>query len=297
MDDSEFQQVTRNAQERKSHYQTMVPAYYDRVTDKYRRYWSDSFHFALYTDGESMQDAIEATEKQIADAGKFRPGQRVLDIGCGIGGPALTIAGYSGAHITGVNITPQHIEIARQRAAERGLEDRTHFQVADAMALPFADGAFDAAYQFEAGCYMPDKGIFCREAARALRPGGCFLGLDLFKKDGLNQEEEERYIEPICRLHGFAYLSGLREFGEHLTAAGLEVHRLEPVAHERIARNWEIVDSPFVRGIRGLLPALIPPAVRMLADGGAAMAAGARAGVFRIGYFIAHKPFQSGTRA
>ena len=163
------------------------------------------------------------------------------------------------------------------------------------MALPFADGFFDAAYVFDAGCHMPDKLAFCREAARILRPGGCFLGLDWFKKDGLSPAEEDRYIEPICRLHSVPHLSGLAEFGGYLAEAGLEVQMLEDVARKsNILRNWELVDTLAVRGIRGLLPWLIPPTLRMLTDGGLALAKAARVGAFVIGHWIARKPSTSG---
>jgi ubiquinone/menaquinone biosynthesis C-methylase UbiE len=273
----------------------MVQAYFDRVTDAYREKWSDSFHFAVFGGDETLEDALLATEKQIADEGKFRPGQRVLDIGCGVGGPALNIAAYSKAHVTGVNIVARQVEIARQRASERGLDDLTHFEVADAMSLPFADGSFDAAYVFDAGCHMPDKAAFCREAARVLRPGGCFLGLDWFKKDGLSQQDEEKYIEPICRLHSVPHLSGLTEFRGHLAGTGFEVQLVEDVAAKgNILRNWELVDTLAVRGIRGLLPWLIPPTLRMLTDGGLALAKAARMGAFVIGHWIAHKPWTPG---
>jgi ubiquinone/menaquinone biosynthesis C-methylase UbiE len=291
VDDAEFQQVIVSPQERQAHYRTMVPAYFDRVTDTYREKWSDSFHFALFAGNEKLEDALLATEQRIADEGRFGPGQRVLDIGCGVGGPALNIAAYSKSHITGISITPRQIVVARQRASQRGLDDLTHFEVADAMSLPFAGGSFDAAYVFDAGCHMPDKAAFCRETARILRPGGCFLGLDWFKKDGLSQDEEERYIEPICRLHSVPHLSGLTHFRGHLLGAGLDVQLLEDVAQKgNILRNWELVDTLAVRGIRGLLPWLIPPTLRMLTDGGLALAKAARAGAFVIGHWIAHKP-------
>src|SRR5262249_55548766 len=137
VDDAEFQRVICSPQQRKTCYRTMVQTYFERVTDTYREKWSDSFHFAVFAGDETLEDALLATEKRIADEGKLGPGQRVLDIGCGVGGPALNIAAYSKAHVTGVNIVARQVEIARQRASERGLDDLTHFEVADAMSVPF----------------------------------------------------------------------------------------------------------------------------------------------------------------
>ena len=200
MNDTEFQRIAADPQARTANYQRMVVAYFDRVTDTYRRAWGDSFHFALFSGAETLPEAMVATERRLADEGGFRPGMRVLDIGCGVGGPALNIAEHSGAHVTGVNIVPHQVEIARRRAAERGLAERTHFEVADGMSMPFPDGAFDAVYIFEAGCHMPDKARFYVECARVLRPGGVFLGNEWLQRDGLTASEAAQHIEPICRM-------------------------------------------------------------------------------------------------
>jgi SAM-dependent methyltransferase len=197
--------------------------------------------------------------------------------------------------VTGVSLVEQQIAIARQRAGEHGLSEQTRFEVADAMSLPLADGSFDAAYVFDAGCHMPDKNRFIRECARVLRPGGVFLGLDWMKKEGLTPAQETKYIEPICRLHSVPHLCSLPEFRRYLTEASLEIEVVEDVSvHGNILRNWELVDTLAVRGIRGLLPWLIPPTLRMLTDGGLALAKAARIGAFLIGHWRARKPLVHG---
>jgi ubiquinone/menaquinone biosynthesis C-methylase UbiE len=290
VNDVEFEQAIGNPAARTSRYREVVPAYFTRVTETYREKWSDSFHFAIFKGSESLDEALLATEKWIAEQAGFAAGQHILDVGCGIGGPALNIAGHSGARVTGINITPVQVEIARQRAADRGLAGRTCFVQGDAMKLPFADRSFDHVYVFDAGCHMPDKPGFYVECGRILRPGGTFTGLDWMKKDNLTPAEESRWIEPICRLHSVPHLISLPELGRCLTDAGLQIEALEDASrHGNILRNWEMVDTLAVRGIRGLLPWLIPPTLRMLTDGGLALAKAARHGAFIIGYWRARK--------
>jgi ubiquinone/menaquinone biosynthesis C-methylase UbiE len=291
LNDTQFHQVTADPDARQRHCQEMVKAYFERVTDTYRARWSDSFHFAVFKGGEPLKEALLATERWIADEAGLRAGMRVLDVGCGVGGPALNIAEHSGAHVTGVNLVERQLQIARRSAAERGLAERTAFVLGDAMRLDFADQSFDAAYEFEAGCHMPDKGQLCREVFRVLRPGGIFNGLDWMKRPDLDAAAEAEYIEPICRLFSVPHLATLGSFAADLEDAGFVVEVIEDVAvHGDILRNWEMVDNKAVRGVRGLLPFLIPPTLRMLTDSGLALSKAARAGAFLIGHWRARKP-------
>ncbi len=294
MKDLVTQVIIDNPTVRVTNYKEMVQNYYNLVTDTYRKNWGDSFHFALFTGSEKLHEALVATERMIANKGGFCPGMKILDIGCGIGGPALNIAEYSGAHITGITIVERHIEIARQRAAERGLSERTEFIFADAMKMPFADESFNGIYMFDAGCHMPDKAAFYKECARVLRPGGVFLGNDWMCKDGLTADEEEKYIEPICRYYAVPHLITLDKLGKYLLTAGLEVETLEDLAERgNILRNWEILDNTIIQGIHGIVPWLIPPVLRILTDGGYALLDGVRAGAFLIGHWQARKPIST----
>lgn len=291
MTEVEFDVLSKDPTCRKARYRDLVRAYYERVTDTYRTRWGDSFHFAVFQGNEPLAEAILATERRVADEGGFKPGMKVLDVGCGVGGPALNIAECSGAHVTGVNIVEHHVETARKRAAERGLSERTTFVVGDGMELEFPDHSFDAVYVFEAGCHMPDKPRFYHGCARVLKPGGVFIGLDWLRKDGLSPEDQGTFIEPICRHFSVPNLISLNELGDYLGQAGLVVEQLEDVSQRgNILRNWELVDSKIVQGLRRFLPWLIPPTERLLADGGTAISKAARVGAFVIGAWRARKP-------
>lgn len=273
----------------------MVPAYYQRVTDTYRKSWGESFHFAIFKGSEPLDQALLATEHWVAELGGFKPGMRILDVGCGVGGPALNIAEYSGAHVTGLNISEYQLGICRQRARDRGLAERTHFQLGDALAMPFADASFDAVYVFEVACHMPDKARFYRECARVLKPGGPFLGFEWLQRDQITREEETRWIEPICRLHSVPHLGSPTETRGWMEAAGLQVDVVESAnAYGNFLKNWELLDEKTIDGIRGLPPDAVDPVLRMLTDGGIALAEAGRAGAFMIAHFKARKPDVAG---
>jgi cyclopropane fatty-acyl-phospholipid synthase-like methyltransferase len=291
VEEAQFQAVVKDPAARRTHYREMVTEYFERVTDTYRMKWGESFHFAVFAGSEPLQEAILATERRLADEGGFRPGMKILDVGCGVGGPALNLAEYTGAHITGVNIVESQLAVARRRAADRGLSDRTRFVLCDAMDMDFPDDSFDAVYLFEAGCHMPDKPRFYRECARVLRSGGAFVGQDWFKRSQATPEEEARHVEPICRLFSVPSLISLTDLTRCLEDHGLSVQRCQNMAEQGdILRNWELVDGHVVRALHGWLPWLIPTDVRLLTDGGMALSRAARAGVFVLGQWCARKP-------
>src|SRR5947207_1428361 len=114
---------------------------------------------------------VVATQ-EIAAQLALQPGERVLDIGSGIGGPARWFAATYGVHVTGVDLTPEFCAAAETLNAATGLGDRVTIRNGSALALPVPDGAFDAAYSQNVIMNIADKKQFYREAFRALRPGG-----------------------------------------------------------------------------------------------------------------------------
>ncbi len=109
-------------------------------------------------------------------AGKLEiaKGMRVLDIGSGLGGPARTIAALTGAHVTGIDLTPDYVAAAEALSDACGLSGLTEFKVGDACDLPFDDGAFPAAYTIHVAMNIADKARFYAETARVVAPGGMF---------------------------------------------------------------------------------------------------------------------------
>ncbi|TPE53118.1 class I SAM-dependent methyltransferase [Amaricoccus solimangrovi] len=107
------------------------------------------------------------------------PETRVLDIGCGIGGPARMIATRFGAQVTGVDLTPDFVETARRLCEMLGIEAR--FVTGSALDLPFPAASFDLATLLHVGMNLPDKPRLFAEAARVLVPGGTFAVYDVMR--------------------------------------------------------------------------------------------------------------------
>jgi ubiquinone/menaquinone biosynthesis C-methylase UbiE len=102
----------------------------------------------------------------------LRAGSRLLDVGCGAGGPALRLAEATGARVTGVDVLEEGITTATRLADERGLGEYASFVRIDAgERLPFADESFDAVVSTDAICHIPDRPAMLHEWRRICVPG------------------------------------------------------------------------------------------------------------------------------
>jgi SAM-dependent methyltransferase len=106
---------------------------------------------------------------------------RVLDLGCGIGGPARFAAKTTGAQVTGIDLTGEFVETGQALTQMTGLSDQVDLVEGSVLDLPFADNSFDAAYMIHVGMNIADKAGIAKEAARVLRPGGVFAIYDVMR--------------------------------------------------------------------------------------------------------------------
>lgn len=164
---------------RQARHGPLARRYYDLVTDFYEYGWGRSFHFAPRGRGDTFEESLRRYQRFIAASIGLRPDMRVLDVGCGIGGPMREIARVTGAHVVGLNICPYQLEKCERYNREAGLASRTSLLEGDFAAIPAEDASFDAVYQIGATSHTADKiGVFS-EIYRVLKKGGMF-GSDEF---------------------------------------------------------------------------------------------------------------------
>lgn len=172
----------------------------------------DEFHTGSRPATEYLLSFLELSE-----------GDAVIDIGCGIGGPARVVATRFGATVTGIDLTESYIETARALTAWVGLSEQVRFEVADATGLPFADQSFDAAIQLHVGMNVADKVAMFSEAARVLRPGGRFALYDLMTTG----QPSPDFPVPWARTPDASHLATPDEYEAALERAGFEVMATE----------------------------------------------------------------------
>jgi SAM-dependent methyltransferase len=121
---------------------------------------------------------------ELAAAAGLDPSTRVLDLGCGIGGPARYLAATFGCTVTGIDLSPGFIDAATYLTARCGLSDRVAFQVGDALHLPFQDEAFDTVFLQHVAMNIEDRPALYAEVSRILSARGQFATYDLVLRDG-----------------------------------------------------------------------------------------------------------------
>lgn len=109
---------------------------------------------------------------ELARLAGLRADERVLDVGGGLGGPARTLAREVGCRVTVLDLTEEYCRVGEMLTARTGLGERVEFRHGDALAMPFADGAFDVAWTQHSTMNIADKERLYAEMRRALRPGG-----------------------------------------------------------------------------------------------------------------------------
>lgn len=110
----------------------------------------------------------------------LKANQKVLDIGCGIGGPCRLIADEFGCEVTGVDYTAEYVRTATELTKLVGLSEKVTFCEANALDLPFAEATFNVVWTQHAQMNIENKTQLYAEVKRVLKPNGLFVYYDIF---------------------------------------------------------------------------------------------------------------------
>ena len=140
--------------------------------------WSDTAPF------DQFHVRGAAATEELAEALNPPRGAKVLDVGCGLGGPARYLAAEYGCLVTGVDLSRVFIDVARTLTERAGLSASVSCEQGDALDLPFADGAFDHAWTEHVAMNIRDRDRLYTGIRRVLRPGGRLAIYDIVEGNG-----------------------------------------------------------------------------------------------------------------
>jgi cyclopropane fatty-acyl-phospholipid synthase-like methyltransferase len=227
---------------------------YDESTEMLTQALGGSIHVGYWEDEHDRTPIVEASERLtglVAQRLAPRPADRLLDIGCGTGRPALQIARDHETRVTGITVSGHQLSLARAAAEEAGLADRVGFQHADAMKLPFPDASFDGAWAIESLLHMSDPGAALAQAARVVRSGGRLVVADLCLRRPVTGEQR-RVVEVITDMFQISRFATPDEYRAYFAGSGWELSEFTDVG-ERVRPGYGHV-AAFMRELASTTP-------------------------------------------
>ncbi len=225
--------------------------HYDRLSVFYRALWGDHIHHGYWEDHESPAAAQVKLVERLAARARIPRGARVLDIGCGVGGPALWLARHLDCSVLGLTISPVQAEMATRRARAEGLDHRARFEVADANDLDLPPASFDAVWIVECSEHLADKPRFIEACARVLRPDGVLALAAWLAVGDPPSPAQARLVAEVCKGMLCPSLATLGDYTGWLRSSGFVVEA-EDVTR-RVEPTWRwcraIADRPVIRAV------------------------------------------------
>lgn len=200
-----------------------VAAFYDEAIPMISKLVGVNVHVGYWAtpdDPSTVQQATDRLTDMMGERLRVAPGQRVLDVGCGLGEPAIRLARNLGVEVVGIATSPKLVVEATTRAQAAGVAGRVAFEVADAVELPYGEAEFDAVLAIESIVHMPDRAAVFGQIARVLRPGGRLVLTDCVETREPTEHERE-VVESYRRFSMNSPFLKLDEYVRALMDAGL----------------------------------------------------------------------------
>jgi tocopherol O-methyltransferase len=211
-----------------------VADHYDSLDGFYREVWGEHVHHGLWRTGREPSDvAVRQLVEHLAGKIGLRPGDAVVDVGCGYGATARQLAAEFGATVTGLTVsTAQH---AHAVGVTPG--DNPAYLLRDWLENELPAESFDRAVAIESTEHMADKARVFAEMHRVLRPGGTLGVYAWIAKEGAKAWEVRHLLEPICREGRLAGMGTETDYRLLLAAAGFTDIGVEDLS-KSVRQTW-----------------------------------------------------------
>ena len=268
---------------------SVIRRHYDVSTPFYRLLWGPHIHHGLWDADETVAAAQLHLTETLARLAKVESGQRVLDVGCGMGGSSIHLAKHYACHVTGLTLSPVQRHWATWSSRCQRASRRTEFLCADADRFEAEASSFDRVWSIECTEHLFDKPAFFQRAARWLRSGGRIAICAWLAGDTAGNADRRRQVHDVCEGFFCPSLGTTEDYQGWMEAAGLS-----PIVTydwtDRVQRTWEICLERVARSRVRYLAHLIDDDAVLFLDRFATLLRAYQSGAMRYGCFIANKP-------
>ncbi len=276
-----------------------VVGYYNDTRWDYQRLWSSNRTLALhfgYFDQQvrGHRQSLLRMNQVLADRVGAVRADRVVDLGCGMGGSAIWLAGSTGCEVTGVNITSYQLEIARSAAGRAGVGALVRFELADFADTGLPGGAYTMVWALESLVHAERKQDVLTEAFRLLAPGGRLLIAEYVLCDRASADAADRdLLAAWCggwAMPGLLSESQYTEMLQRIGFTGIEMDDITEHVAPSLARIGRIAGG--VRPVVGPLHRLGLLTRRQVANaqGSRAQVLALKRGLWRYQVILARRP-------
>ena len=219
------------------HFKDRVARHYDELSPLHRDLWGIHIHHGYWKTGnETKEEAQEQLITELATRAQVRPGDRILDVGCGMGGSAIALSKQFGTSVVGVTISSAQVTIGNDLAHSAGADVELLYM--DAETLELAE-TFDVVWSVEAISHLSNKFACIRSMAKALRQGGKIVVADWFKAPDRTMDQERKFIAPIERTMLVPKLERATTYADWMQQEGLDVTYVADLS-AKVSKTWDI---------------------------------------------------------
>jgi tocopherol O-methyltransferase len=217
-----------------------IADFWNKTSKAWQTIWGPHIHHGYF---ESHRETpVEAQEKLIEKLLvplEISPQDKILDVGCGMGGSSLYLAKKYRATVTGITLSQKQVDMATQLAKEASIEN-VNFKVEDALSLEsFSDNSFDIVWSLESCEQFYDKQRFIQQAFRVLKPGGrLMLATWCSGADEYAGSQAEQYRK-LCAALQLPYMPTIDCYAHLLQQQGFIIgHKLDWSTH--VKQTWAV---------------------------------------------------------
>ncbi len=217
----------------------VIRNHYNVSTVFYRLLWGRHIHHGLWTADESPAVAAQQLTERVAAEADIQPGEKVIDIGCGMGASSIHLAKTFQCDVTGVTVSSFQRRWASASSWKNGTARRTRFLCADAESIDFEPETFDVAWSIECTEHLFDKPAFFQKMAGWLKPGGKVAICAWLAGHEPLDAAARQMVYDVCEGFFCPSLGTSQDYVDWLSAAGLDVTSVLDWT-DQVSRTWRI---------------------------------------------------------